>query len=64
MSKRLPVPSDLEHLIEKRDDETVRRGQTRRRRARAQATPATEAVQPERRQRADRRRKRRRKSDS
>ena len=33
MSKRLEVPADLEHLIEKRDVETERRGGKRRDRA-------------------------------
>jgi hypothetical protein len=48
MGKRMPVPKELEHLIEKRDAEQDRRSGTRRRKTRPPA---------------DRRQKRRRKSD-
>lgn len=64
MSKRLEVPADLEHLIEKRDDdENDRRGQGRRSSGRGKSVGET-ADKPERRQKSDRRGKRRRKSDS
>jgi hypothetical protein len=63
MTHRLPVPPELEHLIEKRDRDTDRRQQTRRKAAGARSTNKT-ANQPERRLQADRRQKRRRKSDS
>lgn len=60
MSKRLEVPADLAHLIEKRDDESDRRGQGRRR-SRGAATNGAPAGKTERRQ-GDRRKKARRKS--
>jgi hypothetical protein len=56
MSKRLTVPKELEHLIEKREDEGDRRSQDRRSKARSPAGAE------EQRQTNDRRRKRRRKS--
>jgi hypothetical protein len=46
MSKQIPVPAELQHLIEKRQQEKDRR--------KKDASP----VQPERRQKSDRRRKR------
>jgi len=63
MTHRLPVPPELEHLIEKRDRESDRRQRTQRK------TPGARSINqspylPERRQQQDRRRKRRRKSDS
>ena len=57
MSKRLEIPSDLEHLIEKRDEETDRRG-------RKSKPNADAAKTPERRKQSDRRGKGRRKSGS
>ena len=60
MSKRLEVPADLEHLIEKRDEEKERRGDGRRSTGRAASSGET-AGKPERRQKADRRKKPRRK---
>jgi hypothetical protein len=63
MSKRLPVPSDLEHLIEKRDDEKDRRNAERRKRAQY-STESVAGKKPERRKQVDRRKKGRRKSGS
>jgi len=64
MSKHLPVPPDLEHLIEKRDRESDRREQTRRNELEPQESGDATAGTPERRQKTERRRKRRRKADS
>jgi hypothetical protein len=58
MAKNLPVPPDLEHLIEKRERENDRR---------QPANPkdsASSANKPQPGSSTDRRRKRRRKSDS
>jgi len=63
MSKHLPVPADLEHLIEKRDRESDRRGQKRRNKLKLPAD-GNATASTERRQKAERRRKRRRKADS
>lgn len=58
MSKRLPVPPELEHLIEKRDEEKDRRVSNRRK------TGGASAAVPERRKQGDRRKDSRRKSGS
>jgi hypothetical protein len=72
MSKRLPVPPELEHLVEKREQETDRRGQKRRSEP-GDAKPASTGTKSsdspptkasggvERRQSAERRQKKRRK---
>lgn len=62
MGKRIPVPPELEHLIEKRDEESDRRGNDRRKRAGQSLSGGAPIGKPERRQ-ADRRRKKRRKSN-
>src|SRR5689334_5317364 len=59
MSKRLEVPSDLEHLIEKRDDEKDRRGQGRR--SSSSAKPSSVPASDAERRKGDRRKKPRRK---
>jgi hypothetical protein len=59
MAKRLPVPPELEHLVEKRDEEADRRKSDRRSK---QTGDGEEAAKAERRKSADRRNKRRRKS--
>jgi hypothetical protein len=61
MSKRLPVPPELESLIEKREADTDRRSGERRKRARHTAGSKSVA-QPERRQKTNRRKKGRRKA--
>jgi hypothetical protein len=63
MAKHLPVPPELEHLIEKRDAEADRR-ERKRRKAQSPIEDAATPAKPERRQASDRRRKRRRKADS
>jgi hypothetical protein len=60
MAKRLPVPSELEYLIEKRERERDRRTGDRR----AANNARSAAGNQERRRQADRRKKRRRKGDS
>ena len=63
MSKRMEVPAELEHLIEKRDDEKDRRGEGRR----SSSTPKLRgetASKAERRKQSDRRKKGRRKPNS
>jgi hypothetical protein len=60
MSKRLPVPADLEHLIEKRDDDGDRLNGERRKKSRA-TTAGEAAPVPEKRKQGDRRQKGRRK---
>jgi hypothetical protein len=62
MSKRIAVPAELEHMLEKRDDEKNRRGPGRRGSARSKSGEAS--AKPERRKKSDRRGKKRRKSDS
>lgn len=64
MPKHLPVPKDLEHLLEKRDAEEDRRQKKRRKKLQLEADYGKPASKPERRQTSDRRRKRRRKADS
>jgi hypothetical protein len=61
MAKRLPVPPELEHLVEKRDEEADRRSGERRSREKKLPTVEEAANQAERRKSADRRNKRRRK---
>ena len=51
MSKRIEVPADLEHLIEKRDEEKDRRTEARSAAARAKASGET-AAKAERRSKA------------
>jgi hypothetical protein len=60
MDKNLPVPPELEHLIEKRDRETDRRKPQNQS---ASPTGAAPDDKPAQRPPVDRRRKQRRKSD-
>jgi hypothetical protein len=60
MAKRMDVPPELQHLIEKRDEEVDRRKSDRRGKQAASGEKA--ANKAERRTTADRRGKRRRKS--
>jgi hypothetical protein len=62
--KPLEVPPELEHLIEKRDEDQERRGGKTRRASRPEDIAGKPAGKPERRQQAERRRKRRRKPNS
>ena len=64
MSKRLPVPPELEHLIEKRDEDVDRRVSTRRKSGSAAPGSGESAAKPERRTQGERRKKGRRKSSS
>jgi hypothetical protein len=64
MAKRLPVPPELESLIEKREQETDRRRRQRRNAADAKgagSSPTKASAGVERRQSTDRRQKKRRK---
>jgi len=60
MAKNLPVPPELEHLIEKRDDDADRRKQNRRSAKGAQAVEEKSAGKTNRREKVDRRKKPRR----
>jgi hypothetical protein len=64
MSKRLSVPSELEHLIEKRDEDLDRRQTNRRRKTQSTNGATGSTAKPDRRQKTNRRRKPRRKADS
>jgi hypothetical protein len=63
MSKRIPIPPELEHLIEKRDDDADRRKEKGRRKAVSPEVADEAPAEPERREKKDRRGKRRRKAD-
>ncbi len=64
MSEQLPVPPELQHLIEKRDADADRREQPRRSDSELHEDAEPKAEGTERRAQSDRRRrKRRRKSD-
>jgi hypothetical protein len=62
MAKRLPVPPELEYLLEKRETESDRRSRDRRNGS-TSPQDASAATKQERRRQSNRRKKRRRKSD-